>query len=533
MGVLGTLSLVLSGFLVVNTVNAVLAQQISQIGVMKAVGATARRVVRVYLVMVLIYGMMAVIVAVPLAAVAAQALAGALLSILNIEVGRLEFVPRAVVVQLAVGLVVPALAALWPVISGARITVRQAISTYGLGADFGNGLIDKLISHIRGLPRPLALSLRNTFRRKGRVALTQTTLIIAGAMFMGVMSTSSSLSYTLDRLFGAYNFDVWMILDNAQRFEHVEAVASSVPGVTGSEMMMVSSGRLDLGGNRKRDISFWGVLPNSPTFKPTMTAGRWLQANDQNVMVLNQKLAQDEGLKVGDRVNVHFGEGNDSTWEIVGLLVDINNQGRTTFVPRDTLARALHQPNQGSMIWITTDRHDSAYQDTIEKRLRAALEANSIHTNFSITSARNIQLNMNQFNILTSLLLTMSVLAGMVGSLGLMGTMSINVLERSKEIGVMRAIGARSSAIIGIFVVEGVILGLLSTVFSIPLSYPGSQLFSDAFGNLLLKAPLNFRYSIVGLFVWMGVIVVLSALASLWPAWRAARISVRETLAYE
>jgi putative ABC transport system permease protein len=127
----------------------------------------------------------------------------------------------------------------------------------------------------------------------------------------------------------------------------------------------------------------------------------------------------------------------------------------------------------------------------------------------------------------------MSVLAGMVGSLGLMGTMSINVLERSKEIGVMRAIGARSSAIVGIFVVEGVILGLLSTVVSIPLSYPGSRLFSDAFGNMLLKAPLNFRYSLDGLLMWLGVIVVLSALASLWPAWRAAQLSVRETLAYE
>ena len=142
-------------------------------------------------------------------------------------------------------------------------------------------------------------------------------------------------------------------------------------------------------------------------------------------------------------------------------------------------------------------------------------------------------MNVTQFNLITNLLLAMSVLAGAVGSLGLMGSMSINVLERSKEIGVMRAIGARSSAIVGIFVVEGVILGLLSAAIAIPLSYPGARLFSDTLGNALFYAPLDFRYSTPGLFAWLGVIVALSALASLWPAWRAAGLSVRETLAYE
>jgi putative ABC transport system permease protein len=250
-------------------------------------------------------------------------------------------------------------------------------------------------------------------------------------------------------------------------------------------------------------------------------------------MVVNQKIAQDNGLKVGDRVNVNFSEGNDSTWEIVGLVVDINNQGRTAFVPRETLTRILRQPDRGSMVWIKTDRHDAAYQDMMDRRLRAAFEANAIQASYSITSTQNMQQNMSQFNIITSLLLAMSVLAGLVGSLGLMGTMSINVLERSREVGVMRAIGASSGAIVGIFIVEGVILGLLSTCFAIPLSYPSSRLFGDALGSLLFKVPLNFRYSVIGLLIWLSVIVILSALASLWPALRAARTSVREALAYE
>ena len=533
MGVLGALSLALSAFLVVNTVNAVLTQQVSQIGMMKAVGATAGRVMRVYLAMVLSYGLMAVVVAVPLAALAAYALAGALLRLMNIELPSFQWVPRAVVVQLVVGLLVPMLAALWPVLVGVRVTVREAIASYGLGADFGNGPIDRLIAHIRGLPCPLALSLRNTFRRKGRVALTLVTLTIAGVMFMTVMSTGSTLTRTMEVLFAATGNDVEVDFDDSQYFERAEAVARRVPGVVSSELWEAKSGQLDMGGNRKRGILFMGLPPDSIVFNPTIIAGRWLRPDDENMMVINQKIAQDEELKVGDRVNLNFGDKGDSTWEIVGVQLGIGYNQYTAYVPRETFSRVLRQPGRGNWIFIKTDRHDPAYQAMIEKQLCTAFEVNAIGVIWSSTSSTQLQRNLDQFNILTYLLLAMSVLAGMVGSLGLMGTMSINVLERSKEIGVMRAIGASSRTVVGIFVIEGVIVGLTSAAVAVPLSYPSARLFSDALGNVLFKFPLNFRYSLGGLALWIVIIVTLSALASLWPATRAARISVRETLAYE
>jgi putative ABC transport system permease protein len=152
---------------------------------------------------------------------------------------------------------------------------------------------------------------------------------------------------------------------------------------------------------------------------------------------------------------------------------------------------------------------------------------------YTLTATRNIEMNRTQFNLITNLLLTMSVLAGAVGSLGLMGTMSINVLERSKEIGVMRAIGATSGTLVGIFIFEGILLGLVSALLAIPLSYPGARLVSDAMGNMLFKMPMFFRYSVEGVFLWIAVMIVLATLASLWPALRAARLSVRDTLAYE
>jgi len=442
-------------------------------------------------------------------------------------------VPQVVLVQVAVGLIVPVLAAVWPVLAGTRISVRQAIASYGLGADYGKSWLDKLIAGMRGLPRPLALSLRNTFRRKGRVMLTLITLMSAGAMFMLVMSLGDTFTYTIDKVFEAYNFDVEIYFTNSERFERVEAIAAGVPGVTGSEVRVTLRGTLEFGNGNKREVIVWGTAPNSTMFNPTITAGRWLRPGDENMLVLNQRIAQDEGLGVGDLVTVDLGERKRATWEIVGLLVDINNQGNSAYVPRDSLSRQLHQFNRGGSVWIKTERHDGAYQAAIEKQLRAAFEANDVDVIYTLTAARNIEMNRTQFSLITNLLLTMSVLAGAVGSLGLMGTMSINVLERSKEIGVMRAIGATSGKLVGIFIFEGILLGLVSALLAIPLSYPGARLVSDAMGNMLFKMPMFFRYSVNGVFLWIVVMIVLATLASLWPALRAARLSVRDTLAYE
>jgi putative ABC transport system permease protein len=127
----------------------------------------------------------------------------------------------------------------------------------------------------------------------------------------------------------------------------------------------------------------------------------------------------------------------------------------------------------------------------------------------------------------------MALLLAFVGGLGLMGTMSINVLERTREIGVMRAIGASTPAILQIVIVEGMLVGFLSWVCGTVVALPLGKLMSDAVGVSFLRAPLSYTFSLQGALLWLGAVLVLAALASLWPARNAARLSVREVLAYE
>jgi putative ABC transport system permease protein len=107
------------------------------------------------------------------------------------------------------------------------------------------------------------------------------------------------------------------------------------------------------------------------------------------------------------------------------------------------------------------------------------------------------------------------------------------VVERRREIGVMRAIGASSFSIVGMFVVEGMLVGALSWLLAAPLSYPAARVFSDVIGQAIFVMPLNFVYAADGLLLWLLIVSALSALASFWPALQATKVSVREALAYE
>jgi len=533
LAVMGALSLGLSGFLIVNMMNALVTGQVWQIGVMKAVGATRGRVTRVYLTAALAYGLLSTLLAVPLGAVAAYLMANWLLELVHTTAGPFRVMPAAVAIQIGMGLVVPLLAALVPVIGGARITVHQAISRYGLGAGFGRSWLDRLMGQIRSLPRPLALSLRNTFRRKARVALTLLTLVLGGVMFITVLSVGASMTNTLDVLLDDFGFDISIWTDQLYRVKRLVEVAESVPGVVRAEVAYRRGGvELSLAGDEVREVGLWGVPSDSEMFRPRIVSGRELSPGDGRAILLNSKIAADEGFRVGDEVTLTIDE-RESTWTVVGLIINVNNDQSDNFVPFDALARVTGNANKGGTVWVTAEEDDPEAQQKLMRDLRAAYAARHIEASYFESVEEIKERNQSTFDIITMLMLAMAVLAAVVGSIGLASTMSVNVVERGREIGVMRAIGARSTTIARIFVIEGVLVGVLSWSLAVPLSYPGAHLFSNLVGNTVFQLPLDFRYPMSGLVLWLAIVGVLSALASLWPALRATKVSVREALAYE
>jgi putative ABC transport system permease protein len=182
---------------------------------------------------------------------------------------------------------------------------------------------------------------------------------------------------------------------------------------------------------------------------------------------------------------------------------------------------------------ILTTHHDAATHSRVAGELEARLRAAGIGVRSTHTASEDRRIFTERFNIITVILMIMAFLLAVVGSLGLMGAMSINVLERKREIGVLRAIGASNGSVLQIFVVEGVVIGLLSWAGALFLSQPLSRALGWRIGMTFARLPLNYVYDLLAPVLWLGIVVVVAALASLIPARNAARLAVRETLAYE
>ena len=285
-------------------------------------------------------------------------------------------------------------------------------------------------------------------------------------------------------------------------------------------------------GRAVREAYLWGVPSDSTAFNPRVVSGRELLPGDDRAILLNSKIADDEGIQVGDEVKLTIGR-RESSWTVVGLVLNINNDQRENFVPFDALAREAGAVNKSNVVIVTTKAHDFETQQRVGHDLNDAYTVNRIE-DVSVQGAEEVkERNLSQFEVAIYLMLAMAGLAAVVGSIGLASTMSINVIERAREIGVMRATGATSPTVASIFVGEGVFVGLLSWLLAVPLSYPAAMMFGNAVGDTLLHIPLEFSYSTSGVFLWLVIVVALSTLASLWPALRATRISVQEALAYE
>jgi putative ABC transport system permease protein len=541
---LAIVSLVLSGVLVLNTLTAIITQQTNQIGILKAIGAGRGTIIGIYLSSVLVYGLLSLGVSLPLGMGSAYAVTRAFLGLFNIDYNVFVFSRRAVTLQVLAALVVPLVAALAPVLQGASITVRQAIAAYGLGGDFGSNWFDRAVERVglRLLPPRYAMVVTNTLRRKGRLILTQLVLVIAGVMFLMVMSLNSSIDATLDGEFNRRSYDVVVQFENPQRIEAATRLAETADGVDKAGMWMTvpvtllhedqSSSAAGVGSELE------GVPLDDPMYAPRIVAGRWLEPGDQDVVVVNRDTAEDEHIQVGDVLTLDLGVWGKHDWTVVGLYQTYVMFGGgfsldAMYTPRTTLLRVMHRGPKTSLMFVRTTRHSPAETDAIGNQLEDLFGGKNMKVDAWETLNSSRQTADASFATVTVMLLVLAVIMAVVGGIGLMGSLSISVVERTKEIGVLRAIGARSGAILSMFVLEGVMQGVLAWLIAAPIAVVVAPFLSNLLGQTMFNTQMDYRFNTQAVLIWLVVILVVSTLASILPARSATRISVRQSLAYE
>jgi len=539
--ILAVICVIISAILVYNTLSNLITQQTDQIGILKAIGGKTHTIVAVYLISTLVYGTLAFLIALPLGTITAFILTKSFLNLFNIDFDQFQYSNQAVLFQAISALAAPLLAGLPPILQGARITVREAIASYGLGSDYHTNWLDRLVEKIgqRWLPSYYAQSLGNMFRHKGRLLMTQLVLVAAGSAFLMVMSLNSSIALTLDKFFQRQDYESTLFFAKNQKADSVTTFAQTLPGVEQVELRLVQSASMFVEGQLVKDAGIGanikGIPDNSDFFKPLIVSGRWLAPGDGPAVVISRDTAKRNNIHVGDTVTLDLGVMGEDEWLVVGFYEPVfvgSFSVETIYAPAEALYNTSKKYDQGSELLIRTTSADSEFTSTVTKELKELFESHSMKVDNTQTQADLRTTNEWQFSIVTSMLLALSIIVAIVGGIALMGALSIGVIERTKEIGVLRAIGAKSPIILGMFVMEGIFQGGLSWLISIPISFLASPTVADALGHAMFGATLDYQYNWNAVVIWLGIIVLVSALASLFPARGAIRISVRDSLAY-
>jgi putative ABC transport system permease protein len=539
--VLAVISVFSSVVLVLNTLTALITQQTDQIGIIKAIGGKTGDIMKVYLAGVLVYGLLALLIALPLGALLAFGITQWFLNLFNIDYDVFQISTRALIYQLLAAIAAPLIVALWPILGGATITVREAIASYGLGGDFGSNWLDRTVERVgqKLLSAPYVIAIANMFRRKGRLILTQLVLITAGAMFLVVMSLTASINLTLDNEFARRNFNLFIIFDENYRIDRTVQMAEAVAGVEKAEVWFSKSASILKEGQRAKEAGLGAELVGLPAdsdfYRPLMVAGRWLQPGDGRVVVMNQETAEENGIALGDTITLDLGNLGKNDWQVIGLYRVIfggNFSSDTLYAPQDAVFTATKKHNEGGSLRVRTISHEASLTGAVRDELVDRYTARNMDILFNQTGNEERTSADSQFSITTTMLLFLAIIVALVGGIGLMGSLSISVVERTREIGVMRAIGARSRTIMGMFMMEGILQGLFSWLVAVPISIVAAASLAQLLGQAMFDANLDYQYNYQAVLIWLGIILVISSLASVLPARNATQISVRDSLAY-
>jgi putative ABC transport system permease protein len=289
------------------------------------------------------------------------------------------------------------------------------------------------------------------------------------------------------------------------------------------------------GQSESEELQLVGLPRDSKTVSPLMVEGRWFEQRDHHAIVINEDLLEEEPwIELGSSLEIDV-NGKGRTYQVVGITSK-HLSGPRIYMPYEDFERLTDRHNQADSIRVRLDdsRISAAeQQDWLASILEGKFDSAGLSTANAMTQDAIFSNFTKGFEVVLIILMIMAGLLAIVGGLGLTGTLGINVLERTREIGVLRAVGASNRSVVKVVLVEGLVVGAFSWVLGAILSGPSGRALAAAVVNAVLRADMNYQYSFFGLFLWLLVVLLIGVMASLAPARRASTLTVREVLDYE
>lgn len=528
MQMFGVLALILSSFLIINMIMAIMVKETRQIGIMKAIGASSGKISVIYISIVFIFGFVATLISLPLGNMAGKGYALFVASMLNFELFNQQVSYGTLALQIAIGTLLPVFVSLFPVCKASYISVRAALNHYGVSDSASNKTA--LNQHLV-FTGTTALAIRNTFRRKGRLVLTLITLTLGGAVFISAFNIRTSLNNTVNSTFINQRYDISLFLSAGVDEADFRASLDSLPFVSDYETWgFVKATRIMSGKSESELMDVKAVPYQTKLFSPEIMTGRWLSGNDNEVVINHVFQAKHPDISLGSEIKLKV-NSKIQKFKVVGCIRELFS-GATVYVNKPVLSEWIRMKGKtnSALIAFKCNQSDiSAYSVKMEQWFKEK----SIPVSLVFRKDQYKDRVVDHLVVITTMLIMVALLLIIVGGLGLITTMGINIVERIRELSVLRAIGVNSKKLYQLILTEGFLIGIMSWAMAAVISVPVSYYLGNKLFEIFFETTLNFNISFTGLFVWLAIIVVFSSVAVLIPARNANKISIREGLSYE
>lgn len=527
MSVITILALLSALVLLSNTMSTLIGEQTSEIAAMKAIGATRRQVARVYRRTSLLLGVLGAAVGVVLGVLLSNAVTSYFASSFYGIEPSFQFDGAIVVASLVVGLIGPPLAATPAIRRAARLPVREALDASG-SATGGQGRIDALLRRVRFLPRSAQIGLRGAARRKRRTFATTVQVALAVGTLLAVLALGTSVGDLTRGFFANARWDVWATTYASKPFDAAALrTVAGLPGVAETQPLLTNGARA-AGAN----VQAWG-LPDDPMYEPELVAGRWYSPQEVRsrapVAVIGAAVGETAGVGVGDTLPVRTAAGVTPV-RVVGVTTNEVFQGAMVYLPLRTLQSVLGTPGAVNNVWVQSTSQDDAAVDRLSTLLEDTLGAggNQLTTQIKYVAERDQAASNSS---LTTSISVLGLLIVAISMVGLVNAITMGVIERTREIGMLRCTGARARDVRGIFGTEGIAVALAGWLVGVPLGW------LMAHGLLALTSDvantdLAFTFPAEHLGVTFVGTIVLAVLVLLIPVRRAVRLRPGDALRY-
>lgn len=537
------LALLLSSILTASIIEGLLVQQRRQMAVMKAIGGSFIQIAMLYFTFIFMISAIATAIAVPAGLTTGIALSKlVLLKVMNFKLHSSALPPLSLFLLIGTSVFLPIAITAWPIIKTTRISIHSALSNFGASKQYyPDRGIEKLLEKFTLMSRGMTMSLRNCFRNRGRLILSLALLSSAGAMFISSLNVKNASQQHLLDAATERHYQLEVISKLPQDQTKMKRILQSIPGIQNVESWpRTRIARLGQAGieiehsypdGAHGALSLIAMPDHSQLLDLKIMQGRSLMGSDINAVILNQKaLAFFPNSKVGDMINISKA-GQIKRLKIIGITQQ-KMTGPTAYVVPATMASFSNNTNLLRNLKIVSSQQKEPELANLANKIRQILKDNQITVAAIITETMLRNEVDSHFTLLIACLLFIALLMATVGTLGLSAAISNNVIERTREFGIMRSLGASQGTIMRNIIVEACMITAISYLLAVILALPLSTFIGHFLGELLMEEAFPLVVSLPSLALWLLITAVIGIAASAIPARRSARLNIREALAF-